>query len=71
MGAPKYLTKHEAVLRVEPGEDQGSDYRWFVELKPGWVFNSGRAEGCNTPMLFVDNRDDFVRARPEYKGGAA
>lgn len=44
--APKGITSHPAVLEVRDGFDEGFDYRYDVELKPGWRFASGRMDGC-------------------------
>lgn len=56
---PKYLTSHPGVALVTTGDDQGSDYRWYVEFKAGWCPASGRNEGGGS--LFVNSRDDFQR----------
>ncbi len=56
---PKYLN-HPSIALVTSAEDQGSDadeYKYYVELKPGWVFGSGRNAGCGS--LFLNRRDEF------------
>lgn len=59
---PKYITQHPAVAFADTGDNQGSDYKWYVELKPGFVFERGRNEGCSS--LFFHNREDFEWANP-------
>jgi hypothetical protein len=41
---PKGIASHPAVEACEHEDD--TDYRHSVWLKAGWVFGSGRDEGC-------------------------
>ena len=65
-GAPKYATNHPGVECVTRGESEGSDYRWYAELRDGWKFTCGRAEGCST--LFSNNRAEFDYACAKATG---
>jgi hypothetical protein len=69
MQYPKYLTSHPAVALVTTAEAQGSDadeYKWYVELKAGWVIASGRNAGGTS--LFLNRRDEFeVMSRAEWE----
>lgn len=61
--APRYLTSHPAVAKVEDGEAEGSDYRHEVELKPGWRFTGGRHR--DLVWGFFNNKADFDYANPQ------
>jgi hypothetical protein len=55
---PKYLTSHPGVKFADTGDNQGSDYRWYVEFKDGWCPSNGRNEGGGS--LFFNSREDFI-----------
>lgn len=58
----KTVIKHEAVAYYDTGWNQGSDYKHYCELKKGWVFEHGRAEGCSS--LFFNTLAEFRYATP-------
>lgn len=43
----KTIENHPAVAACNDGVAEGFDYKYDVELKPDFVFNSGRMKGCN------------------------
>lgn len=53
---PKYITAHPGVEFADTGENQGSDYRWYIELRDGWCLAWGRNEGGGS--YFFNNRED-------------
>lgn len=59
---PKYLTSHPGVKFADSGENQGSDYRWYMELKDGWCLSSGRNEGGGS--LFFNGREAMAAVVP-------
>ena len=64
----KTVKKHEAVALYDTGDNQGSDYKHYCELKEGWVFAYGRAEGCSS--LFFNTLKEFAYAEPmRFKDG--
>lgn len=59
MKLPTTIINHPAVAKVTSGEDEGSDYRFYVWLKDGWSYKYGRNAGCqgcffNTVRQFQD-----------------
>lgn len=42
----KVILNHKAVAELDDCSD--SDYRYYVILKEGYVFSSGRNEGCSS-----------------------
>lgn len=61
----KTITKHTAVAHYDTGENQGSDYKHYAELKEGWQFTEGRCAGCSS--LFFNTLQEFKDALPERK----
>lgn len=57
MRFPKYLTEHPGIKLVDSGENQGSDYRWYVEFRDGWCPATGRNEGGGA--LFFNTQEEF------------
>lgn len=55
--------KHKSIENCYVGEDQGSDYQWWVELKAGWRFTEGRLEGCRWGGF--NDQKSFDNASPE------
>ena len=60
--APKKIKNHPAVESCEYGPNSGLDYKHDVFLKDGWVFSSGRMEGCQTGHF--NSVADFECAEP-------
>ena len=60
--APKYVSSNPGVAFYDTGENQGSDYRHYAELKEGWVQQNGRNAGGTT--MFFNTRFDFLYANP-------
>ena len=47
--ASKAISSHPGVESCDFGPDVGvDDYKYSVFLKDGWVFSSGRMEGCRS-----------------------
>jgi len=46
--APKGIRNDLRVKRCLDGEAEGFDYKYDVELHDGYVFASGRMEGCQS-----------------------
>jgi hypothetical protein len=67
MQIPKRLLKHPAVLRVEAGADAGTDYRFFVYLKAGYVFTESKCEGTNATCCGVNSYEQFIQLTPIFK----
>jgi hypothetical protein len=42
---PATIRNHPAVRYAVPGEVEGSDYRYFIELHRGWMFENGAKAG--------------------------
>jgi hypothetical protein len=61
---PKAIAAHEAVASVVPGEDQGSDSKFWVFLKDGYQFTGGERKGC-TGGSGIDSVADFKYANPQ------
>lgn len=53
---------HPGVSFCDAGRNQASDYRYYVELKEGWLFKYGKAAGCG--CLFFNSLADFIYAEP-------
>jgi hypothetical protein len=66
MKIPKSISGHPAVESVVPGEDQGSDFKYWVFLKPGYYFTAGHAEGGCGGASF-ESAAEFVASRPKLK----
>lgn len=65
---PKGITSHPGVESCDAGPDVGvEDYRYAVWLRPGWVFSSGRMEGCRSGNF--NTVTDFRYAEPVQVGG--
>lgn len=64
--APKTVAKHPGVEGCFCGDAEGSDYRHYVELKDGWVFENGRGAGCSA--LFYNQVWEFKHANPILAG---
>lgn len=64
----KRIVEHPGVEECASGDAGGSDYKYDVLLKEGWVFKRGRMEGCQTG--FFNNVTDFLYAQPMQKDGA-
>jgi len=62
MKIPKSIINHVAVAECLFGEDVGSDYKYDVCLKDGWVFRRGRMAGCISAGFHTVN--DFKFALP-------
>jgi hypothetical protein len=60
---PKTIRNHPSVKFADLGDNQGSDYKYYCELKEGWKFTSGRMEGCSS--LFFNTVRDFREANPK------
>jgi hypothetical protein len=58
----KTMTNHPGVSEVLSGDDEGSDYKYWVGLKPGWTFENGRMAGCSG--AFFNKVSDFLYAKP-------
>lgn len=61
----KKVTEHPAVQECDFGPDTGSDYKYDVLLKEGWVFKRGRMADCRTG--FFNSVADFEHAEPIKK----
>lgn len=58
----KTIIGHPGVAHCLDGEAQAFDYKYSVELKPGWVFPHGRNAGgtiCNFHTV-----KEFLRCKP-------
>jgi hypothetical protein len=60
--APKAIQQHAGVEEITSGDAEGSDYRYYVWLKDGWRFTSGRMAGCQG--AFFQSVADFRYALP-------
>lgn len=69
--APKAIANHPGVQECLDGPTEGfDDYRYDVCLKAGWLFKSGRMEGCRSGRF--NNVADFRHAEPtKIDGGPA
>jgi hypothetical protein len=70
MAVPKGISSHPGVVRVMPGEDQGSDLKHWVFLREGWGFyESGqRNDHCWISGGFgVDSVAEFREIGVEYR----
>ena len=67
--APSSIRNHPAVRYVVRGEVEGSDYRWFVELRDGWRFTAGAKEACTGGGF--NTVEDFRYANAKATGGAS
>jgi len=63
MRIPKTIANHPSVQAVVSGEDQGSDYKYWVFLKDGHQFTGGRMAGC-TGGCGIDSIEDFKVSQP-------
>lgn len=63
MKIPKSIANHPAVQSVVPGEDQGSDSKYWVFLKDGYEFSGGERAGCSGGSA-IDSVADFKYAAP-------
>lgn len=43
---PASIRNHPAVRYCVLGDEEGSDYKFWIELHSGWKFTQGRAENC-------------------------
>lgn len=70
-GAPKGIWQHPAVEEVAYGPDSGYDeeYKYDVLLREGWVFESGKNEGCRSCTFRTIQ--EFKDANPIRKEEAA
>lgn len=66
MKIPKGLSKHPAVRFVETAESNGSDSKYIVHVKEGYVFTQGDAAGCSG-AIGVDTVAEFKYAKPVLK----
>jgi hypothetical protein len=62
---PKTIAQHPAMEEALDGPSQGSDYKYDVWLKEGWVFENGRMAGCRGARF--NNVADFLSANPIRK----
>jgi hypothetical protein len=62
---PATIRNHPAVMYCVPGEVEGSDYRYWVELHREWIFTRGAKENCTGGG--VNTVRDFLYYRPELK----
>lgn len=60
---PKGIITHETVESCFSGNDEGSNYKYWVYLKNGYTFKQGRLEGCTCGGF--DNVNDFLYAIKE------
>lgn len=70
MAIPKGISNHPGVERVVPGDDQGSDRKYWVFLKDGWGFyeHGQRAEYFWIGSGFgVDSVNEFRQVGIEYR----
>ena len=65
MPISKTILNHPAVEEHLCGYSEGSDYKYDVFLKEGWVFKNFRMEGCRGG--FFNSIEDFFDARPILK----
>lgn len=66
MKIPKSLSNHPAVSFVETADTNGSDSKYIVHVKDGYVFTQGHAEGCSG-SIGVDTVAEFLYAKPVLK----
>lgn len=65
---PATIRNHPGVLAVHPTTDDVIDYKWEVELRPGWAWAGGRNQGGR--YLFVNRVREFLAADPQPVEGA-
>jgi hypothetical protein len=65
MQAPTKLLSHKAVEHVESGSDAGSDYKYFVYLKSGFIFTEGKCSGTNATCCGVNSYSQFISLVPK------
>jgi len=58
----KTIKNNKAVKFFDSGCNQGSDYKYYCELKDEWCFATGKQAGCGS--LFFNSIKDFKTANP-------
>ena len=61
----KTAIKHNGVAYYSSGEQQGSDYKHYIECREGWVVSRGRNQGSTS--LFFNTLREFKYQQPVKK----
>lgn len=64
MKLPKTFQTHPAIAFADFGENQSSDYKFYIELKSGWKFTWSKYEGCSSG--FFNRVSEFNLCEPEF-----
>ena len=58
MNIPKTISKHPLVNFADSGDNQGSDYRYWIELHPNYVFDGylSGVKGFNSVKDFTQTK---------------
>lgn len=64
MKVPATILKHPAVLYAVPGEDEGSDSKYWVFIKDDYKFTAGHAKDCIGGAGF-NGVIEFIESRPK------